>query len=68
MAIDLRTIALGIIDRNPNIANDPRNAEMIATLRSNDNRRGEDLARQLCTKNGTTPDAAVKDARNFFHI
>lgn len=68
MSIDLRSIALSIIDRNPNIARDPKNAEMIATLRSGDATRGQQMANDICGRVGKTPEEAQAEARNFFHM
>lgn len=68
MSIDLRTIALSIIDRNPNIAKDPKNAEMIATLRSGDITKGQQMANDICKRTGKTPEQASQEARNFFHF
>lgn len=68
MSIDLRTIALSIIDRNPSIANDPKNRDMIAALRSGDSVRGQQMANDICKRTGKTPDQASQEARKFFKI
>lgn len=68
MSIDLRTIALNIIDRNPNIARDPKNKEMIDALRSGDSQRGQALANNFCAAYGKTPQQAEQEAKNFFKL
>lgn len=68
MSIDLRMIALSIIDKNPNVANNPRNKAMIEAIRNGNQEQGEALARNLCNSYGKSPEQATQEARSFFKI
>lgn len=63
---NLMNFALGIISKNPQIANNPNAQEMIQVIKSGDFKRGQQIAQNLCQSNGTTPEEAVKQARGFF--
>lgn len=66
--IDFQKMALKIIEKNPNLAKDPQNKELIDALRSGDQKKGEELALRLCTDRGVTPEQAVSEAKNFFKL
>lgn len=61
-------MALNMLKNNPNIANNPRNQEMISALQSGDENKCKQIAENLCQSYGTTPDEALKKARQFFGI
>lgn len=63
---NLINFAMGIISKNPQIANNPNAQEMIKVIQSGDFKRGQQIAQNLCQSNGTTPEEAVKQARGFF--
>lgn len=60
--------AMGIISKNPQIANNPNAQEMIQVIQSGDFKRGQMIANNLCKSNGTTPEEAMKQAMSFFGI
>ena len=66
MVNNLMNFALGMISKNPQIANNPNAQEMINVIQSNDFKRGQQIAQNLCKSNGITPEEAVKQARGFF--
>lgn len=66
--IDIRAIALDILSKNPNVANNPRSQEMINVIKSGDNAKGEELARNLCASYGMTPEQAAEDAKRYFGL
>ena len=66
MVNNLMNFALGMISKNPQIANNPNAQEMINVIQSNDFKRGQQIAQNLCQSNGVTPEEAVKQARGFF--
>ena len=68
MSNPLIGIALDLISKRPDIANNPRSKEMIEVIKSGDNKRGEELARNLCASYGDTPENATNKAREFFHL
>lgn len=63
---NLMNFAMGIISKNPQIANNPNAREMIKVIQSGDFKRGQQIAQNLCQSNGTTPEEAVKQACGFF--
>lgn len=46
--------ALNMIQRNPQIANNPRAQDMIKVIQSGDSARGQQLAENLCQTYGVT--------------
>ena len=66
--ISLQAIALDILEKNPNIANNPRAKEMVDVIRSGDNARGEEIARNLCASYGVSPEQASQDAKRYFGL
>ena len=68
MGIDIRSIAINIIDKNPALANNPRNKALIDAIRSGNNEQGEKIARDICAAQGKSEEQATQEARNFFHM
>ena len=60
--------AMNMLAKNPNIANNPRNAEMFSAIQNGDQAKGEQIARNLCESYGVTPEEAMKQAKSFFGI
>lgn len=60
--------ALNLISQNPNIANNPQAKAMIDVIKSGDAKKGEELARNLCSTYGVDPQEASKQAANFFKM
>ena len=63
---DPRSVALNLISRNPNLANNPQAQSFINVIQSGDSKKGEEIARNLCNTYGVTPEQAVQQAKNFF--
>jgi len=66
--IDLKMLALKMLEKNPNAANNPRAQEMVEVIKSGDNARGEELARNLCASYGVSPEQATSDAKKYFGL
>lgn len=60
--------ALNLIESNPQIANSPNGQELINVIRSNDSKRGEEIARNICASRGVSIEQAQQEARRFFGI
>ena len=67
-APNVRDMALNILSRNPNIANNPNAQEFINVIRSGDSARGEQIAQNLCNTYGVSKEDAVKNAKSFFNL
>lgn len=68
MEINLMNLAMNLIGRNPNVANSPMNQAYINTLKSGDNSKGEQLARNLCQTYGVSVEEALNRAKQFFNL
>jgi len=68
MPTDLRTFALNLLSRSPQVANNPNAQAMIQVIQNGNSEQGEAIARNLCETYGVTTDQAVAQARQFFHI
>lgn len=53
--------------RNPQMGSKTAQ-EFLQVINSNDSQRGAQIAEQLCKTYGVTPEEAVRQARQFFHI
>lgn len=68
MGIDMRSFAMMMIQRNPNIANNPRAQEMISVIQNGDSARGQEIAKNLCNTYGVSEQDAINQAKQFFRI
>lgn len=68
MAIDIRQIAIQMLMRNPNVANNPQMQNYIQVIQSGDNAKGAEIARNICQSYGVTPEEGIQQAKNFFRI
>lgn len=64
----MKDFALQMIQNNPNIANNPRAQEMIAIIQNGDAQKGQELAQNLCSTYGDSPDQAIAKAKKFFNL
>lgn len=60
--------AMNMIQRNPQIANNPRAQQLISVIQNGNNEQGEKIANNLCESYGVTKEQALNDAKNFFNI
>lgn len=65
---DIQQYALNLLQRNPNLANNPQAQSLLQVIQSGDSRQGELIARNLCDTMGVTPEEASRQAKAFFHI
>lgn len=66
--LNLQQLAMTLLAKNPNIANNPRAQEMLQTIQNGDSQKGSEIAKNLCATYGTTPEQAVDSAKKFFNI
>ena len=60
--------AMGMISRNPKVANNPRAQQLISVIQNGDSAQGEKIAENLCQTYGVTKEQALDDAKKFFGI
>lgn len=65
---NLKDFAMNILAQHPQIANNPNAQSMIQAIQSGDDKRGEQIAKNLCDSYGISPQQAVQDAKRFFNI
>lgn len=64
----LASMALRMIQSNPNLKNNQMAQELVSCIQSGDNSRGEQLANNLLNTYGISKEDGLSQARNFFHI
>lgn len=57
-----------LIMNNPNVQRNPQAQEYLQVIQNGDNRRGEQIANNICRAYGVSPEKALQDAKAFFHI
>lgn len=60
--------ALSMLERNPNLGNNPNAQAMLSAIRNNDQRVGEQMARNICKSYGVSEQEAYNQARRFFGL
>ena len=66
--MNFQAMALEMIRRNPQIANNPNAQELLNVIQSGDQKKGEEIAGNLCKTYGVSRDDAVQKAKQFFNI
>lgn len=66
--MNFQAMALDMIRRNPKIANNPNAQELLNVIQSGDQKKGEEIASNLCKTYGISRDDAVQKAKQFFNI
>lgn len=66
--MDLRQFALDMLQRNPQIGQNPNSQAMIQALQSGNNAQGEQLANNILQSYGMSKEDGIKMARRFFGI
>lgn len=57
-----------VIQRNPNIKNNPQAQDYLNVIGSGDHKRGAEIADNLCKTYGMTREQAIAQAKQFFGI
>lgn len=68
MQPNIQQFALNLINRNPQIAKNPKAQEMIDVIRRGDANAGMQIANNICNTYGISREQAVQDASKFFHF
>ena len=66
--MNLQQIAMNMIQSNPRVSNTPQAQDYLNVIKSGDNQRGEEIARNMCQSMGVKPEDAYQQARRFFHM
>lgn len=65
---NIRDLAMSLISKNPQIANNPQTAEMIDAIKNNDSVKGQQIANNLLNSYGVSKQDAINQARGFFNL
>lgn len=63
---DPRQMAMNLLMRNPQIANNPQAQEYLQVIQNGDAERGQQIADNLCQTYGVSRDEAISQAKRFF--
>ena len=66
--MNIMQFAMDMIQKNPNIATNKRNQDMINVLRSVDAAKGEEVANNLLKTYSADKEQTLTQARQFFHL
>jgi hypothetical protein len=58
--------AMNLINRNPQVANNPMARQLIQVIQSGNETQGQQIAENLCQSYGISRDQALTDAKRFF--
>ena len=58
--------AMNLINRNPQVANNPMARQLIQVIHSGNETQGQQIAENLCHSYGISRDQALTDAKRFF--
>ena len=61
-------VANAILQKHPEIKNNPQKMEILRVIESGDSKRGEEIAMNLCNTYGVTKEEAIKSAMQEFGI
>lgn len=65
--MDIFDFANALLDRNPQIANDPNNQALVQAIRNRDEQGGQKIAQDICQQNGMFPSQAMAQIKRFFN-
>lgn len=60
--------ALRLIEQNPQLANNPRSADLINIIRNNDEKRGIQVAQNILQEYGISAQDGIKAVLSAFHF
>lgn len=68
MNINYQALAMKLLEKNPNVANNPRSAEMIKVLQSGNEQQGIELANNILSTYGISKEDGVKRGLQYFGL
>lgn len=63
-----REFAMNLLANNPQFAQNPQAQQLIDIIRQGDSVKGEQIANNICQTYGVTPEQALSQAKQFFHM
>lgn len=66
--LNLQDFAINMLSRDARFANNPQAQEMINAIKTGDNVKGQEIAKNICAQYGKSPDEIIPQAKKFFNI
>lgn len=66
--LDLRQMAMNMLTRNPNVANNPQAKNYLQVIQNGSPQQGEQIAENICRTYGMTKEQALERAKQFFGL
>lgn len=63
--MNMNTIINALVQRNPQVANNPEVQEILNVIRTGDAQRGQQIAENLCRNNGMTKEQGYQSAAQW---
>lgn len=63
---NLQSMIASLLQRNPNVANNPQAQQMLNVLQSGDEAQGQQIAENILKSHGLSKEEGVQQARQFF--
>ena len=57
-----------LMQQHPEVANNPRNKEMLDAIKNNNEEKGIQIAMNLCNTYGSTKEDAIAKAKSYFGL
>lgn len=64
----IKDFALGLLGKNPNVANNPNAQRFIQVIKEGNSSEGEQIAQNICDSYGVTKEQAIQEAKRFFRL
>lgn len=68
MSFNPGQFAIDMLNRNPQVANNPRAQDLLQVIQNGDSAKGEQIVNNICNTMGVSKEQAIRDAKQFFHI
>lgn len=65
---DMKRFAMLLLQKNPKVANTPQGQQFLEILKSDDDEKGQEMAKNICGSYGVKPEDAYNQAKQFFNI
>lgn len=63
-----RAFAINMLNRNPNIANNPTAQQYMQVIQNGDSKLGSEIAQNICNAYGMSPQEALNQAKKKFGL
>lgn len=65
--MDIFDFANQLLDKNPQVANNPQNQALVQAIRNRNPQEGQRIAQDICRQHGMLPTQALEQIGQFFN-